>query len=66
MEPADSDYWRKSSYSGNGGADCVEVGTTTADSRVLVRDTKARTGAVLTFGPPAWRQFAARLKSAGA
>ena len=66
METIDSDHWRKSSYSGNGGASCVEVGTATGRARVLVRDTKDRAGAVLTFGPAAWRQFATRLKSAGA
>ena len=66
MEPVDSDHWRKSSYSGNGGANCVEVGAATIGPQVLVRDTKDRAGAVLTFGPAAWREFAARLKSAGA
>ena len=66
MESASSDHWRKSSYSGNGGADCVEVGAATGRARVLVRDTNDRAGAVLTFRPAAWREFAARLKSAGA
>jgi hypothetical protein len=51
--------WRKSSYSGNGGGECVEVGN--AD-RVLVRDTKDRTGPVLRFSPEAWRRFAAQVK----
>jgi hypothetical protein len=32
---------------------------------VLVRDTKDRAGAALTFGPDAWRRFAARIKDAG-
>jgi Domain of unknown function (DUF397) len=51
--------WRKSSYSGNGG-ECIEV----ADhaNRVLVRDTKDRTGPVLKFSPNAWRRFAAQVK----
>lgn len=31
-----------------------------------VRDTKDLAGAVLTFGAPAWREFAARLKRAHA
>jgi hypothetical protein len=51
--------WRKSNYSGNGGANCVEVGT--AD-RVLVRDTKDRTGPVLRFSPEAWRRFTGQVK----
>jgi hypothetical protein len=51
--------WRKSSYSGNGGATCVEVGN--AD-RVLVRDTQDRTGPVLRFSPAAWRRFADQVK----
>ena len=51
--------WRKSSFIGNGG-DCVEV----ADhgNRVLVRDTKDRTGPVLRFTPDAWRKFADQVK----
>jgi hypothetical protein len=51
--------WRKSSYSGNGGATCVEVGKT---DRVLVRDTQDRTGLVLRFNPAAWRRFASQVK----
>jgi hypothetical protein len=31
---------------------------------VMVRDTKDRAGAALTFGPDAWRRFAARIKDA--
>lgn len=59
MEDADLS-WRTSSYSGNGGATCVEV----ADhgSGVLVRDTQDRTGPVLRFGPGAWRRFADQVK----
>jgi hypothetical protein len=53
--------WRKSSYSGNNGGDCVEVGH--QDTDVTVRDTKNREGAELRFTPDAWRGFAARLKA---
>jgi Domain of unknown function (DUF397) len=52
--------WRKSSYSGNGGGDCVEVGGSAR--RVLVRDTKDRTGPMLRFTPAAWRRFARQLR----
>jgi hypothetical protein len=48
--------WRKSSYSGQGGGNCVE--TASNDSCVLVRDTKDRTGPILRFTPDAWRRFA--------
>jgi hypothetical protein len=51
--------WRKSSYSGNGGGNCVEVGQA---GGVLVRDTQDRTGPVLTFSADAWWRFALRLK----
>lgn len=56
MENKISIRWRKSSYSGNGGSDCVEV----ADhgNRVLVRDSKDTTGPVLRFSPATWRTFA--------
>ena len=46
--------WRKSSYSGDNGGECVEVATAGA---VLVRDTTDRTGPVLTFTADAWRAF---------
>jgi hypothetical protein len=59
MEGTADMSWRKSSYSGNGGGDCVEVGR--AD-RVLVRDTKDRTGPVLRFSPAMWRSFADTVK----
>lgn len=53
--------WRKSTYSGSNGSDCVEVGGSAA--AVLVRDTKNRAGAVLTFRADDWRRFAASLKA---
>ena len=59
MEGSSALTWRKSSYSGSNGGDCVEVA---APGRVLVRDTKDRTGAVLAFSPQAWREFAGRIK----
>jgi Domain of unknown function (DUF397) len=46
--------WRKSSYSGDNGGECVEVG---AAGTVLVRDTTDRSGPVLTFTSDAWRAF---------
>jgi hypothetical protein len=53
--------WRKSSYSGNGGGDCVQVAN--RGSRVLVRDTKDRNGLTLRFTADAWHKFAKQLKS---
>ena len=53
--------WRKSSYSGNGGGNCVEVAG--RGSRVLVRDTRQDgTGPVLRFSPAAWLRFADQVK----
>ncbi|MGH3973243.1 MAG: DUF397 domain-containing protein [Pseudonocardiaceae bacterium] len=46
--------WRTSSYS-HGGAACVEVAP--APDAVLVRDSKDRTGPVLTVATPAWQAF---------
>ncbi|MDQ2814749.1 MAG: DUF397 domain-containing protein [Actinomycetota bacterium] len=50
--------WRKSSYSGDNGGECVEVATA-AD--VLVRDAADRSGPVLTFTADAWRAFTATI-----
>jgi hypothetical protein len=55
--------WRKSSYSGSNGGNCIEVATTTA-STVAVRDSKDPHGPVLAFGPQDWQRFAARVKAA--
>lgn len=52
--------WRKSTYSSNGGASCIEVA---APGNVLVRDTKQDgAGPVLRFTPAAWRRFAGQVK----
>ncbi|MEU8736011.1 DUF397 domain-containing protein [Streptomyces halstedii] len=48
--------WRKSSYSGPNGGDCVEV----ADgypAAVPVRDSKNSAGPVLLLGADAWQAF---------
>jgi hypothetical protein len=46
--------WRKSSYSGSNGGNCVEV---TAEHSVIVRDTTDRDGSTLAFSPQAWTRF---------
>ena len=59
-----SAIWRKSSYSGANGGNCVEVAG--HGNRVLIRDTKQDgTGPVLRFSPGAWRGFAERIKGGG-
>ena len=52
--------WRKSSYSGNGGTNCVEVA---AANVVLVRDSKNPEGAKLAFNTASWKAFTARVKA---
>ncbi len=51
--------WRKSSYSGSNGGECVEVAIAGA---VLVRDTTDRGGPVLTFTADTWRTFIAAIR----
>jgi hypothetical protein len=50
--------WRKSSYSGDNGGECIEVA---AAGTVLVRDTTDRGGPVLKFTADAWRAFTATI-----
>jgi hypothetical protein len=47
--------WRKSSYSGGGQQDCVEVAHT--EPGVAVRDSKNTTGPTLTFHERNWHAF---------
>lgn len=53
--------WRKSSFSGGGGSNCVEVAD--AGQAIAVRDSKDALGSVLVFGQRAWRQFAGKVKT---
>lgn len=54
--------WRKSSYSGQSGGNCIEVAD--RDSRILVRDTKQHgRGPTLQFPADAWRRLVKQLKS---
>ena len=55
--------WRKSSFSGNGGGNCIEVGHQADRDGVAVRDTKDREGPVLTIAPAAWRRFIEQIKN---
>lgn len=47
--------WFKSSYSGGGGGECVQVAT--SPGTVHVRDSKAAAGPVLAVTPEAWAGF---------
>ncbi|MGW1180951.1 DUF397 domain-containing protein [Streptomyces drozdowiczii] len=53
-------HWRKSSYSGTNGGDCVEVADGCAAS-VPVRDSKNPSGPVIVIGADAWRGFVTSL-----
>jgi hypothetical protein len=54
--------WRKSSYSGNGGGNCVEVATN-MHGVVAVRDSKDQHGPVMTVSRDEWASFLTRLQS---
>ena len=60
MDHLDSFTWRKSSYSGSNGGNCIEIATSTAT--VAVRDSKDPKGPVLVFGPEDWEQFTSQIK----
>ena len=53
--------WRKSSYSGTNGGNCVEVARNLPDV-VAVRDSKDPAGPALVFTPADWEAFTAGLK----
>jgi len=56
--------WRKSSYSGGNGGNCVEVAST-GKPLVAVRDSKDPNGPKLAFSPSAWRSFMKRSRRSG-
>ncbi|MFG3110745.1 DUF397 domain-containing protein [Streptomyces tendae] len=49
--------WRKSSYSGDQGGECVEVAEVAPHATVAVRDSKAPAGPVLTLAPATFNAF---------
>jgi hypothetical protein len=54
--------WRKATYSGNGGASCVEVASN-LPGLIAVRDSKDRGGPALLFSLAEWAAFTADLKT---
>lgn len=56
--------WRKSSFSGSGGASsgCVEVASL-PDGGIAIRDTKDRTRPMHHHSTPAWRSFLAGIRA---
>jgi hypothetical protein len=55
--------WRKSSYSGGAGTDCVEVAAPLAEQAVLARDSKNPHGGTLRFSARHWSAFLADVKA---
>jgi hypothetical protein len=53
--------WRTSSYSGDNGGNCVEVGI--AGPAVTVRDSKHPEGPRLAFAADTWKTFTERFKA---
>ena len=62
MEDQIEPCWRKSSYSGNGGGDCVEVACN-LPGVVAVRDSKNPDGPVLIISRNEWARFISRLRA---
>ncbi|MEV8033614.1 DUF397 domain-containing protein [Streptomyces sp. NPDC086182] len=49
--------WRKSSYSGQNGGDCIECAVPASQTEVLIRDSKNAQGPRLGFTTQAWEEF---------
>ena len=56
--------WRKSSYSGNNGGECVEVARM-MNGTVAIRDSKDPEGPVLALTAEAWAEFTDRARRSG-
>ncbi|WP_329611830.1 DUF397 domain-containing protein [Kitasatospora herbaricolor] len=54
--------WRKSSYSGDDGGDCIEVAPG-FPGLVPVRDSKDPSGPALVFPAAAWQSFVAGVRA---
>lgn len=58
---SDNVTWRKSSYSGASGGNCVQVAT--PPGTVALRDSKHPTGPVFHFTLVEWQAFLARIRA---
>nr|WP_280684389.1 DUF397 domain-containing protein [Kitasatospora sp. MAA19] len=55
--------WRKSSYSGDDGGECIEVALESLPGAVPVRDSKDPSGPALLFPASSWEAFIAAVRS---
>jgi Domain of unknown function (DUF397) len=62
MDKLDDRTWRKSSYSGSNGGNCIEI--TTGPGTVAIRDSKDPRGPVLTLTGRDWQRFTDQVKAA--
>lgn len=62
VKQLDGAQWRKSSYSGTNGGNCVGV-SSNLPGIVAVRDTKDREGPALGFTADAWSAFVQGVKN---
>ena len=60
--PINNATWRKSSYSGSNGGNCVEVAML-PDNDLAVRDSKNPDQAKLAFTAAEWRTFTTAMKT---
>ena len=63
MEGSGAVSWRKSSYSGNNGGNCVEVARNLPGA-VALRDSKDPQGPTLVITPEDWQAFTATVRRA--
>lgn len=52
--------WRRSSYSGNTGGECVEIAD--LESGIAIRDSKNPAHGILTLAPEAWAALVAYVR----
>ncbi len=53
--------WRKASYSGGEGGNCIEVADQAG--QVLVRDSQDRDGVMLRLSASSWQTFTSQIKT---
>ncbi len=63
MTDLNSAPWRKSSYSGDNGGDCIETAPGFIPGAVPVRDSKDPQGPALVFGVDAFSAFVEAVKA---
>ncbi|MFD0551463.1 DUF397 domain-containing protein [Streptomyces rectiviolaceus] len=65
VRPLNGTAWRKSTYSGSGGGECIEIAPAQCNGTIAIRDSKNPEGPAFTIAQGAFASFTAAAATGG-